>query len=119
MFELGLVLLLVGGVVGGTALVALTPWWWLFGAGLGLVGLGLAVGVPAGFFYHLKLWRALKPRLALGATFWLHPVSFHAKLTDEERRRVLPWMYLGGAGFVAALVGCALTGVGAWRSGGG
>ena len=116
MFEIGLVLLVLGGVIGGTALVALAPWWWLFGAGLALVGLGLAVGVPAGFYYHLRLWRALRPRLELGAAFWLHPVSFHPQLTDAEKKRVMPWLYLGGAGFIVALVGCALTGFGAWRS---
>jgi hypothetical protein len=116
MLELGLVVLVLGTVIGGTALIALAPWWWLFGGGIGLIALGMLVGVPAGVFYHLVLWRVLRPRQTLGLAFWLHPLRFHATLTDSERRRIMPWMVLGAAGFVAAIVGCALTGVGAWRA---
>jgi hypothetical protein len=116
MLELWLVVLVLAAVIGGTALLALAPWWWLFGGGIALTALGLLVGVPAGLFYHAALWRALRPRQELGFRFWLHPVAFHSALTDDERRRAMPWMYLGAAGFLAALIGCVFTGIGAWRS---
>jgi hypothetical protein len=118
MFEVALVIGVLAGVIGATSLVALAPWYWLFGVGLALLALGMAVGVPAGFWYHVLLYRLLKPRAALEAGWWLRPFSLHGALTDAERALVVRWSYIGGAGFVAAILGCVLVGVGAWRSGG-
>ena len=116
MFELVLVVAVLAGVLGATALVAIAPWHWLFGGGLVLLALGMGVGVPAGFWYHVLLYRLLKPRAQLVAGWWLRPFSLHGALSDAERARGIRWSYVGGAGFVAAIVGCLLVGVGAWRS---
>ena len=117
MVELLLVFGLLSAILGATALVALSPWYYLFGAGLSLVALGMLVGVPAGFLYHLELYRILQPRNLLRRGWWLHPTALHAGLQAEELRRLRPWFAVGALGFGAAILGCLLTGVGAWRSG--
>jgi hypothetical protein len=114
--ELLLVFGLLSAIVGATAVVALSPWYYLFGGGLILVAAGMLVGVPAGFFYHLELYRILRPREQLRRGWWLNPTSLHAGLHADELRRLRPWFTVGAAGFAAAILGCLLTGVGAWRS---
>jgi hypothetical protein len=116
MLELGLVLGVLAGVVGSAALLALAPWWWLFGGGLALVGLGMLVGVPAGFFYHLALYRMLRPRALLKRGWWLHPTGLHAALSADELHRLRGWFFLGGGGFIIALAGCLFVAIGALRS---
>jgi hypothetical protein len=37
----------------------------------------------------------------------------HPRLRDAERRAVLRWFFLGGAGFVITIAGCAAVLVGA------
>lgn len=112
-------LLLVGGVVAVTmglaALLALVPWLWLFGAGLVMLAFGVFVGVPAGVWYHVMLYR-LAPRAALTRGWWLRPTALHDALGPGERPPVLWWFRLGAAGFGAVVLGAVLLGVGAWRS---
>ena len=110
--ELGLVAALLGALVALPALFTVVPWELAFGGGLALVALGMAIGVPAGALYHLALWRALKP--ARG--WWLHPTALHPRLGDGHRGRVFFWFRIGAAGFLAALLGCALVAVGALRA---
>lgn len=107
-----MVALVVGGLVAVPALVTVVPWEITFGIGVALISIGMAVGVPAGALYHLKLWRALRP----GAGWWLHPTGLHARLTVGDRPAVMRWFKVGAAGFVIALGGCALVAVGALRS---
>jgi hypothetical protein len=114
--ELALVVGVVGGVIGATALVALTPWWWLFGGGWLLVALGMAVGVPAGVWYHVLLYRILSPRAELPQGWWVRPYQAHGALREQEKKRVMWWFRLGAVGWAAAMLGCVFVGVGAWRS---
>jgi len=114
--EVGLIILVIALVIGVTALFALVSWWVLFGAGIALIGFGMALGVPTGFWFHVVLYRVMRERGLVVKRWWLRPVGIYESLAKEDRRRVAPWMYLGGAGFVLALVGCALFAVGALRS---
>jgi hypothetical protein len=112
LIALAILALLVGSVLVGSVI----PWELVFGGGLLLVALGLLVGVPAGAYYHVQLYRALRPRKLVPRRWWLRPFALHVSLTDDERRRVLPWFYLGAFGFIASILGCVLFAVGAVRS---
>jgi hypothetical protein len=81
-------------------------------AGVACATVGMALGLPTGFWYHVRLQACLRQRGELPARWWLRPVALHARLRSEERPRVLPWFYLGGAGFVAVMLGCAMIVVG-------
>lgn len=107
------VLAVIGGV---TALFALVPWYLLFGAGVGLIGLGLLIGVPTGFWFHVLLRRVMRERGLQVPRWWLRPMSVYEQLSLGDRRRVSAWLYAGGAGFVLAMCGCAMFAVGALRS---
>jgi hypothetical protein len=111
--ELGVVALVLGALVAVPALFAVVPWEVTFGLGVALIGLGMAIGVPAGAMYHVRLWRAVRPT---GTRWWLHPTGLHPHLGDGERPSVMRWFKLGAAGFVLAILGCAFVAVGALRS---
>lgn len=113
MIELGVVGLLLAGLVAVPTLFAVVPWEITFGVGAGLIGLGMLIGVPAGAMYHLWLWRAVKPA---GRGWLLHPTGLHGQLSDGDRPAVMRWFKLGAAGFLLAIVGCAMVAVGALRS---
>lgn len=95
-------------VLGGMSMLALvlTSEAFLVG-GLVAVGIGLAVGVPAGLWYHVILRRQLLTKGPLPERWWVSPVQYHERLRIEERRTFLPWFYVGGAGFVLIVVGAA------------
>jgi hypothetical protein len=116
MSELGIAVGLLVGLVGGAALLTQVPWEILFGGGVALIALGMAVGVPAGVAYHVVLYRKLRPRAPLPRWWLLNPFGLHERLTSDEKRPVMFWARLGAAGFVVAMLGCVLFGVGAWRS---
>lgn len=67
--------------------------------------LGLFVGVPTGFWYHVLLYRVLSPRVALPPKWWWAPVDLHPLLTEQELARLKPWFTIGGIGFVLSIVG--------------
>ena len=72
---------------------------------LGALLLGLVVGVPTGFWYHVLLYRIVSARIAVPRRWWLSPSALHVHLTDAEQRRIwLPYR-LGGIGFVFSVVG--------------
>ena len=108
MYELILVGLLTVGLVGLGAL-SLLSWQSIFGLGVGLVILGMSVGVPAGLGYHVQLHRALSPRGALPPRWWLRPDRFHRALLPAEVPPVMRWFRVGAAGFVVAVIGCAVV----------
>ena len=93
--------LLIGGVLilllaaGG---VALLPWNVLLQAGVALCAIGMLVGVPTGVVYHVLLYRELKPRDALDPDWIWNPIDHNERLTEAERKRVLPLAYVGAAG---------------------
>lgn len=100
--------MLIGGIVvvlfaaGG---VALLPWNTLLQAGTLLCAAGMALGVPTGVVYHVLLYRALRPRDALDKDWLWNPIEHNARLTEPERKRVLPWAIVGGAGFGVIMLG--------------
>jgi hypothetical protein len=110
--ELGIVAGLVAGLLALPAVVTWLPWEVTFGIGLLLVALGMAIGVPAGALYHVRLYRLVRPRGA----WWLRPTALHTQLADAERPRVMSAFKIGAAGFIIAIIGCALVAVGALRS---
>lgn len=63
----------------------------------------LVAGAGAGLIYHLRLHRVLAP---LPAWWWWNPTRQHARLDDGMRRQVMPWFYVGAAGFAGSMVGC-------------
>ena len=72
---------------------------------LGALLLGLVVGVPTGFWYHLVLYRIVSRKVPVPRAWWLSPSKLHVHLTDAEQRRISPWYRLGGIGFVLSVVG--------------
>ena len=81
-------------------------------AELGLVFLvaGFLEGLPTGFYYHVILYRSLRPRAALPPRWWLFPTRCHSLLTPEEGRRARRWFVLGGIGFLVSVAGLLLLG---------
>jgi hypothetical protein len=116
MIEIGIIVGVIALVIGVTALFALVSWWVLFGSGIALIVFGMLLGIPTGFWFHVVLYRVMKKRGIVVKRWWLRPVGIYESLAREDRRRVAPWLYLGGAGFAFALMGCALFAVGALRS---
>jgi hypothetical protein len=67
--------------------------------------LGLVVGVPTGFWYHVVLYRIVATKVPVPRRWWLSPSALHVYLTDAEERRIRPWYRLGGIGFMLSMVG--------------
>ena len=113
--EIGLFVLLVGALA-TVSFVRLVPGDTVLLGGAALVALGMLVGVPTGLVYHVALYRALRPRGALPARWWVAPLKLHPRLEARDRRRVMPWFWLGAAGFLLTCLGCVLVAIGAFRS---
>jgi hypothetical protein len=71
----------------------------------GALLLGLVVGVPTGFWYHVVLYRIVSAKIAVPRRWWLSPSALHVHLTGAEQRRIWLWYRLGGIGFVLSVVG--------------
>ena len=101
-------------IFGLVALVAAVSWIPVTAAipmGLVMIGVSLAIGLPASAIYHVQLGRAL----ALGPLpknwrWWLDPTRFHADVPEHARDRVMRWFYAGVVGFTGAVLGCVLIG---------
>lgn len=93
------------------------PWDWLIAGGLALGLLGLALGVPTGLVYHLRLREALLREHALERRWWLRPVSLHERITAPDMGRVLPWFRAGAASFVVVILGSVLMVIGVMKAG--
>lgn len=72
---------------------------------VGALLLGLVVGVPTGFLYHVVLYRIVSAKIAVPRRWWLSPSALHVHLTGAEQRRIWLWYRLGGIGFVLSVVG--------------
>jgi hypothetical protein len=102
-----LVLGAVAALAGMALLAAVVDPDALLRAGAWITLAGLVTGVPAGFWYQVALYRALRALGPLPARWWLRPVDLHVLLGDAQRGPVLRWFALGGAGFVVVVAGCA------------
>ncbi len=102
-------ILIVLGSLAALATAVWVPWALLLEGGAALAAFGLLIGVPTGLAYHLKLRACLLERAALPARWWLAPVRLHARLDTHARRRVLPWFYAGGLGFLITTLGLVLA----------
>jgi len=102
--------------VGAMLLLVFVPWPWLLQAGALVTALGLALGLPPGLVYHVRLRQALLRRGALPRRWWVEPARYHRELDAEGRGRVLPWFVAGGVGFVVVVLGCGLVLLGALGS---
>ena len=102
-------ILIVAMLLAGLVIVVVLPWTSLLLAGLWTTAFGLVFGVATGAWYHVALGRALGRTQALPPRWWLRPVPLHDRLGARDRRRVLPWFYAGGVGFVVTMVGLALV----------
>jgi len=103
--EITLVLLAVVSVgLVGVLVTVLTPSLVTVVA-MATMGLGLVVGVPTGFWYHVVLYRVVSPKVRLPRGWWMSPSALHVHLTDAEQRRINLWYRLGGVGFVLSVVG--------------
>lgn len=105
MLELLVAFLFLLAVAGGGA-IFLFPWETLATAGVWLLALGAAFGVPTGVLYHIHLARALAPEGLLPEGWYWRPLDLHP-LLDEGRERtwVLIWCYLGALGFGVMVLG--------------
>lgn len=81
----------------------------LYASGAGAIVLGLAVGVPAGIVYHVKLHRALSAVGAVERRWWWNPTIYHERVADQARRSMMRWFRAGAAGFLVAVSGCVLV----------
>ncbi len=105
MIEIALVLMALAGVgLVGFLAESLTPALMTL-VGFGVLVLGLAVGLPAGFGYHVILYRFVSTKVPVSRTWWLSPFRLHRHLTDAEQRRIEPWYRIGGVGFVLSVAG--------------
>lgn len=104
MRELGIVAAIVAVMLLMSA-IWLTPWESLYYGGIGLTVAGFAIGVPTGLIYHVRLYQTLHPRGELPKGWFWRPLQYNTCLRPEERRRVLPWCYVGGAGFALICLG--------------
>jgi hypothetical protein len=103
---------LMGGGVVALGLPAST---WI-AAGVWLVGLGLALGLPTGLAYHVLLHRAVREVGGLPPGWWWNPTAYHDRIPARHRRRVLAWCGAGALGFVVVVAGCVVTAIGVLRT---
>jgi hypothetical protein len=82
-------------------------------AGLWLVAIGFALGIPTGFWYHVELRRVLIASGALPARWWLHPTRLHGAIPPERWWRVMGWCYVGAFGWLISFGGCLVFALGA------
>jgi len=104
-------LLVLGAVLGLAAaglLATLVPIDVLLQLGGVITTVGLLIGVPTGFWYHVALYRTLRARGPLPSRWWLHPVPLHERLEERERDAVLLWFVAGGLGFGVVVIGCSV-----------
>jgi hypothetical protein len=104
-FVVGLIAVLVGLGLAALFLSLST----LFVLGLGSIAAGFALGVPAGSYYHVLLYRYLAQRGPVPRSFYWRPTSLHEQLDPAEKRRVMPWFLIGGAGFGLIVLGCLIV----------
>ncbi|MGC4054385.1 MAG: hypothetical protein QM757_35325 [Paludibaculum sp.] len=96
-------ILVVIGLTGLLTAVATPPR--MVELGLGALALGLLIGIPTGWWYHVILYRALSGRMVLSPGWWQRPVGLHPLLLPDEFHRVRPWFVAGALGFILCFTG--------------
>lgn len=81
--------------------------------GVILILFGLLFSTPCAVWYHVLLYRSLKPRGALDRKWLWNPTAQHRHLSADEKRRVMPWFYAGASGWGISVVGCVMLGISA------
>ena len=109
-------MLLVVALIGNALLIGMVPQVFLLETGVWTAAVGLLLGVPTGFWYHVALGQTLSTVRRLPPLWWLRPVPLNAWLDASGRRRVMPWFYAGAVGFVMTVSGLVLIAIGIWRS---
>lgn len=77
--------------------------------GFALTGLGLILGLPTGFYYHIFLYKILKKRINLPYFWWFSPLKYHAYLVKYEFKRLKIWFQIGALGFFISVAGCFIV----------
>lgn len=80
--------------------------------GVAFIIAGLSIGVPAGVYYHILLFRR-KGLLEEGLKgWWISPQRYHRYLPEKDRKLLNRWFWIGAAFFNMAMIGCGLVFVG-------
>lgn len=105
MLELLIVLasLVLIGLTGVVTMVVTPPLMVEFG--LWVLAAGLMIGIPTGWWYHVRLYRTLAAKMSVPSRWWQRPVELHPLLTVNEYHRIRPWFAAGAVGFVLCVVG--------------
>lgn len=98
--------------IGGLSALALVPVMTLIWTGSVVMGVGFVFGTSTALVYHLRLYRTLEARGDIPRDWIWKPHHHHTSLTETEKAYVLPWWFMGGAGFVLVVLGGVVGGVG-------
>ncbi len=112
MLEIALVLAAVAAVGFAGVMSAIVTPRLMAGIGVGALFLGLVIGLPTGFWYHVILYRVVSARMPFPRRWWLSPSRLHTHLSGAEQSRITPWYLIGGVGFVLSVAGCLTAIVG-------
>lgn len=85
--------------------ISLVHWRDLFAVGIVLNIVGFAIGVPAGFLYHLFLYRSLRGIVQLPKRWFWNPIRLNSHLKPGDRRHVMSCCYIGAGGFFIIVAG--------------
>jgi hypothetical protein len=107
---------IVGLLVALGSMAVLLPLETLVLVGASCVALGFVLGVPAGAYYHVQLYRCLATRGNVPRDFFWRPTRYHAGLSARETRTFMPWFIAGALGFLLILGGCAIVMLGVLRA---
>lgn len=81
-------------------------------AGVTSLVIGLILGVPIGFYYHLLLFQRKKLLGRELKGWWIYPHRYHEYLPEKERRILNRWFWVGAVFFNIAMIGCGLVFIG-------
>ncbi|MEK7851311.1 MAG: hypothetical protein AAB275_05470 [Deltaproteobacteria bacterium] len=81
----------------------------ILAAGVTLIAIGLILGVPIGFYYHLLLFQRKKLLGLELKGWWISPRRYHEYLPEKERRILNRWFWIGAVFFNIAMIGCGLV----------
>lgn len=100
---------LIAVVLAAVAATTLFPWDVLIDAGMSLM-LGSAVlAIPIEVVYFGLLWRALRRDGPAPRGWYWRSFEHHHRLDGGQRLRVLPWFYVGAAGFAGISLGISVV----------